>query len=91
MTALAAVGVLFWWVFGMRVDQSPSVTTSAVKLYATEADANARKDDIATIPVGAKCYTVKVGGKANAIRVRCENPKLEGWVREFYFFDPPPL
>ncbi|MCY1227053.1 hypothetical protein D9M69_361010 [compost metagenome] len=92
LIGLATLGLLagcYIWITGMRVSFTPSYTTSEVKLYATETDANARTDDFIVLPIRAKCYLTKIGGKHNTKRVRCENPEVEGWIRAFDKFEPP--
>ncbi|SOY67290.1 hypothetical protein [Cupriavidus taiwanensis] len=60
------------WFSGIRFSLTPSLSITAVKLYATEAEANA-----------------EIGGKYNSVRLRCDDPSVEGWTGEFSLFDPP--
>ncbi|MEC3767495.1 MULTISPECIES: hypothetical protein [Cupriavidus] len=77
------------FVTGLRISFTPSVTITAVKLYATEEDASAQSENFQMLPINTKCYLTKVGSKHNTMRVRCEEPAVEGWIWDFHLFEPP--
>lgn len=89
LTSLVVLSAAYVWFSGIRISFAPSYTITAVKLYATEADANARTDNYRLLPIHAKCYLTKIGSKYNAVRIRCDDPAVEGWVRQFNLFEPP--
>ena len=76
------------WFSGIRVSFAPSLTITAVKLYATETEANAGTGNYVVLPIHTKCYVTKIGGKYNSVRLRCDDPSVEGWTTEFSLFDP---
>ncbi|SPA18418.1 exported hypothetical protein [Cupriavidus taiwanensis] len=89
LMSLVLLAAVYAWFSGIRIGFTPSYTITAVKLYAIEADASARTDNYLVLPVRTKCYVTKIGSKYNAVRVRCDDPAVEGWVRQFNLFEPP--
>ncbi|WP_265920195.1 hypothetical protein [Cupriavidus nantongensis] len=89
LVSLALLFGAYVFISGVRFSSTPSVTTSAVKLYATEADADAQTENFQVLPINTRCYLTKVGFKYNTKRVRCGEPPVEGWVHDFRFFEPP--
>ncbi|SOY68969.1 exported hypothetical protein [Cupriavidus taiwanensis] len=91
LVVLASVALLtsaYAWFSGIRFSFTSSATITAVKLYATEVDANAGTDNYVILPIHTKCHVTKIGSKYNAVRVRCDDPPVEGWTGEFSLFDP---
>lgn len=89
LMSLAILAGAYVWFSGLRISFTPSYTITAVKLYVTEADASARTENYLVLPIHTKCYVTKIGNKYNSVRVRCEDPAVEGWVRQFNLFEPP--
>lgn len=88
LALLAFLAAAYFFVTGERISFTPGVTMTAVKLYATEADADAQTERFQVLPINTRCYLTKVGTKYNSKRVRCENPDVEGWVIDFHLFMP---
>lgn len=89
LMSLVVLAAAYFWFSGVRISFTPSYTITAVKLYATEADANARTENYLVLPIHTKCYVTKIGSKYNAVRVRCDDPAVAGWIRQFNLFEPP--
>ncbi|SPA21994.1 exported hypothetical protein [Cupriavidus taiwanensis] len=89
LALLALMAAAYVFVSGVRISSTPSVTITAVRLYATEGDASAQSENFQLLPIKTKCYLTKVGSKHNTMRVRCEDPAVEGWIWDFHLFEPP--
>ncbi|SOZ18349.1 exported hypothetical protein [Cupriavidus taiwanensis] len=88
LASIVFLVLAYVWFSGIRFGSTSGATITAVKLYATEFDANAGTDNYVTLPIHTKCHVTKIGSKYNAVRVRCDDPPVEGWTGEFSLFDP---